>query len=77
MYLITSHINNNFLRTGKEVRLVSGGQITQLEDVDADEAFTLPLVHNLSVLVDAASAEIQRVTRQCATEKVRPYVSCT
>ena len=54
------------------MRLVGAGQITQLEDVDTDEAYTLPLVHNVTVLVDAASAEIQRLTRQCATEKVAP-----
>lgn len=37
--------------------------------MEADEAFTLPLLHNVSVLVDSASADIQRLTRQCATEK--------
>ena len=55
---------------GKEARLIAAGGATQaVEDEDADEAFTLPLLHNVSVLVDAASADIQRLTRQSAMEK--------
>ena len=45
---------------------------TQILDVEADEAFTLPLLHNVSVLVDSATADIQRLTRQSASEKARP-----
>ena len=33
---------------------MTGGQIGAFEDVDADEAFTLPLVHNIAVLVEGA-----------------------
>jgi hypothetical protein len=43
----------------------------QILDVEADEAFTLPLLHNVSVLVDSATADIQRLTRQSASEKAR------
>ena len=46
---------------------------TQILDVEADEAFTLPLLHNVSVLVDSATADIQRLTRQSASEKARPF----
>jgi tuftelin-interacting protein 11 len=53
---------------GKEAKLVSGSDINQVEDTDADEAFTLPLIHNLDVLIEGSSSDIFNLQRNLSTE---------
>lgn len=64
----TSHVAIVDMR-GKEAKLVSGSQVTQIEDTTADEAFTLPLLHNLAVLIEGCESDIISLTRSVATEK--------
>ena len=49
---------------GKSARLVRGEDIAkEVSDEDEDAAFTLPLVHNLAILIEAAETEIFRVQK--------------
>ncbi len=39
---------------------VSGPQISSVADEDSNDAFTLPLLHNLGVLIEGAEADVVR-----------------
>lgn len=41
----------------------------EVVDADADEAFTLPLVHNIEVLIEGAENDIYRLQRSLSTEQ--------